>query len=156
MEIKIRPLTNRDFFTVVNMLSKISGEAGRVMSGLITSKKTVKAGSKEDAEQLEALGQQIALAVLEACYKHVQDDLIKWFASLVDEVTDAEGNIVRYNGSKKMTVNEYLDKLPPSTTLQIFEQLKNAPEAKDFFTRAWRLSKEMGKSANQYLGKSKK
>ena len=134
MEIKIRPLTNRDFFTVVNMLSKISGEAGRVMSGLITSRKTVKAGSKEDAEQLEALGQQIALAVLEACYKHVQDDLIKWFASLLDEVTDAEGNTVRYNG--KMTVNEYLDKLPPSTTLQIIGQLKDAPETEDFFTRA--------------------
>ena len=29
MEIKIRPLTNRDFFTVADMLSKISGEAGR-------------------------------------------------------------------------------------------------------------------------------
>src|SRR5690554_5847106 len=154
MEIKIRPLTNRDFFTVVDMLSKISGEAGRVMSGLITSRRTVKAGSKEDTEQMEALGQQIALAVLEACYKHVQDDLIKWFASLLDEVTDAEGNTVRYNG--KMTVKEYLDKLPPSTTLQIFEQLKDAPETKDFFTRAWRLSKEMNKSANQYLGKSKK
>jgi len=154
MEIKIRPLTNRDFFTVVDMLSKISGEAGRVMSGLITSRRTVKAGSKEDTEQMEALGQQIALAVLEACYKHVQDDLIKWFASLLDEVTDAEGNTVRYNG--KMTVKEYLDKLPPSTTLQIFEQLKDAPETKDFFTRAWRLSKEMSRSASQFTGKSKK
>ena len=154
MEIKIRPLTNRDFFTVVDMLSKISGEAGRVMSGLITSRRTVKAGSKEDAEQLETLGQQIALAVLEACYKHVQDDLIKWFASLLDEVTDAEGNTVRYNG--KMTVKEYLDKLPPSTTLQIFEQLKDAPETKDFFTRAWRLSKEMNKSASQFTGESNK
>jgi hypothetical protein len=139
MEIKIRPLTNRDFFTVVNMLSKISGEAGRVMSSLITSRKTVKAGSKEDAEQLEALGQQIALAVLEACYKHVQDDLIKWFASLIGK-----------------SVNEYLDQMPPSTTLQIIEQLKEAQETKDFFTRAWRLSKEMSKSASQFTGKSKK
>lgn len=139
MEIKIRPLTNRDFFTVVNMLSKISGEAGRVMSGLITSRKTVKAGSKEDAEQLEALGQQIALAVLEACYKHVQDDLIKWFASLIGK-----------------SVNEYLDQMPPVTTLQIIEQLKDAPEAKDFFTAAWRLAREMSKSASQFTGKSKK
>lgn len=139
MEIKIRPLTNRDFFTVVNMLSKISGEAGRVMSGLITSRKTVKAGSKEDAEQLEALGQQIALAVLEACYKHVQDDLIKWFASLIGK-----------------SVNEYLDQMPPVTTLQIIEQLKDAPEVKDFFTAAWRLAREMSKSASQFTGKSKK
>lgn len=139
MEVKIRSLTNRDFFTVVDMLSKISGEAGRVMSGLITSRRTVKAGSKEDTEQLEALGQQIALAVLEACYKHVRDDLIKWFASLIGK-----------------SVNEYLDQMPPVTTLQIIEQLKDAPEAKDFFTAAWRLAREMNKSANQYLGKSNK
>ena len=139
MEIKIRPLTNRDFFTVVNMLSKISGEAGRVMSGLITSRKTVKAGSKEDTEQMEALGQQIALAVLEACYKHVQDDLIKWFASLAGK-----------------SVSEYLDKMPPETTLQIIEQLKEAQETKDFFTRAWRLFKEINKSASQFTEKSKK
>lgn len=139
MEVKIRSLTNRDFFTVVDMLSKISGEAGRVMSGLITSRKTIKAGSKEDAEQMEALGQQIALAVLEACYKHVRDDLIKWFASLIGK-----------------SVNEYLDQMPPVTTLQIIEQLKDAPEAKDFFTRAWRLSKEMNAFASQFTGKSKK
>ena len=139
MGIKIRPLTNRDFFTVVDMLTKISGEAGRVMSGLITSKKTVKAGSKEDAKQLEEIGQQIALAVLETCYKHVRDDLIKWFASLAGK-----------------SVSEYLDKMPPETTLQIIEQLKEAQEAKDFFTRAWRLFKEMNKSANQFTGKSKK
>ena len=139
MEIKIRPLTNRDFFTVVDMLSKISGEAGRVMSGLITSRKTVKAGSKEDTEQMEALGQQIALAVLEACYKHVRDDLIKWFASLIGK-----------------SVNEYLDQMPPETTLQIIEQLKEAQETKDFFTRAWRLSKEMNAFASQFTEKSKK
>src|SRR5690554_4315850 len=139
MEIKIRPLTNRDFFTVVDMLTKISGEAGRVMSGLITSKKTVKAGSKEDTKQLEEIGQQIALAVLETCYKHVRDDLIKWFASLAGK-----------------SVSEYLDQMPPETTLQIIEQLKEAQEAKDFFTRAWRLFKEMNKSANQFTGKSKK
>lgn len=139
MEIKIRPLTNRDFFTVVDMLTKISGEAGRVMSGLITSKKTVKVGSKEDTKQLEELGQQIALAVLETCYKHVRDDLIKWFASLVGK-----------------SVSEYLDKMPPETTLQIIEQLKEAQETKDFFTRAWRLFKETNKSASQYIGKFSK
>ena len=139
MEIKIRPLTNRDFFTVVDMLSKISGEAGRAMSGLITSKKTIKAGSKEDVKQLEALGQQVALAVLETCYKHVREDLIKWFASLVDK-----------------SVDEYLDKMPPETTLQIIEQLKEAQEAKDFFTRAWRLFKEMNKSASRFTAKSNK
>lgn len=137
MEIKIRPLTNRDFFTVVDMLSKISGEAGRVMSGLITSRKTVKAGSKEDAKQLEEIGQQIALAVLEACYKHVREDLIKWFASLVDK-----------------SVDEYLDQMPPETTIQIIEQLKEAQETKDFFTRAWQLFKQIQPSKNQSTKKS--
>ena len=139
MEIKIRPLTNRDFFTVVDMLTKISGEAGRVMSGLITSKKTVKAGSKEDAKQLEEIGQQIALAVLETCYKHVRDDLIKWFASLVGK-----------------SVSEYLDKMPPETTIQIIEQLKEAQETKDFFTRAWQLFKQIQPSKNQSTKKSNK
>jgi|SRR5690554_1138229 len=139
MEVKIRALTNRDFFTVVDMLSKISGAAGREVSGLITSKKTVKAGSKEDTKQLEELGQKVALAVLETCYKHVREDLIKWFASLAGK-----------------SVSEYLDKMPPETTLQIIEQLKEAQEAKDFFTRAWRLFKEMNKSASRFTAKSNK
>lgn len=137
MEVKIRSLTNRDFFTVVDMLTKISGEAGRVMSGLITSKKTVKAGSKEAEKQMEELGQQVALAVLETCYKHVREDLIKWFASLVDK-----------------SVDEYLDQMPPETTIQIIEQLKEAQETKDFFTRAWQLFKQIQPSKNQSTKKS--
>ena len=137
MEIKIRALTNRDFFTVVDMLSKISGAAGREVSGLITSKKTVKAGSKEAEKQMEELGQQVALAVLETCYKHVKDDLIKWFASLVEK-----------------TVDEYLDQMPPETTIQIIEQLKEAQETKNFFTRAWQLFKQIQPSKNQSTKKS--
>lgn len=137
MEVKIRALTNRDFFTVVDMLSKISGAAGREVSGLITSKKTVKAGSKEAEKQMEELGQQVALAVLETCYKHVRDDLIKWFASLAGK-----------------TVNEYLDQMPPETTIQIIEQLKEAQETKDFFTRAWQLFKQIQPSKNQSTKKS--
>lgn len=132
MEVKIRPLTNRDFFTVVDMLSKIGGVAGRELSGLISSKKTV----KPTDQQMEEVGQQIALIVLETCYKHVRQDLIDWFASLCEKTAD-----------------EFLD-MPPETTLQVMEQLTEAQETKDFFTRAFALFKKTNLSGKVSTKKS--
>lgn len=142
MEIKIRPLTNRDFFTVVDMLSKISGTAGRELTGLISSKKETpkpkNLAEKAAAEkQQEEMGIQIAMIIFETCYKHVQQDLINWFASLIGKTPD-----------------QYLDELPPETTIQIMEQLTEAQEATSFFTRALGLFKSMNKSKNQSIEKS--
>lgn len=141
MEIKIRALTNRDFFTVVDMLSKISGTAGRELTGLISSKKETPkpknlAEKAATEKQQEEMGIQIAMIIFETCYKHVQQDLINWFASLCGKTTD-----------------EFLD-LPPETTIQIMEQLTEAQEATSFFTRALGLFKSMNKSGNPSTEKS--
>jgi hypothetical protein len=127
--LEIRKLTNKDLFKVIEMLSKIAGTAGRELSGMITSKKAEAPKNlieKAEAEkQQEEMGLQIAMVIFETCFRHVQQDLIDWFASLCD-----------------MPTEEYLN-LPPETTLQIMEQLTQAQEATSFFTRAWELSKLM-------------
>jgi hypothetical protein len=141
-ELKIRPLTNRDFFTVVDMLSKISGTAGRELRGLIISdKKTEKPKNltekKAADKQAEEMGIQIAMIIFNTCYEHVRQDLINWFASLCG-----------------MTADDYLDNLPPDATLQIMEQLAEAQESTSFFTHALRLFKRMNKSGNLSTEKS--
>jgi hypothetical protein len=140
-ELKIRSLTNRDFFTVVNMLSKISGAAGRELASMISSKNAEKPknlAEKEVADkQAEEMGIQIAMVIFNTCYEHVQQDLINWFASLCN-----------------MSADDYLDKLPPDTTLQIIDQLTKAQEATSFFTHALQLFKRMNKFGNPSTEKS--
>lgn len=153
MEIKIRPLCNSDFFAVVDMLMKLGNDAGREVTNLISSKKTDKKQKKdeekqnnkqektEEEQERERENQEretifLGFTVIQTCYKHVQGDLIKWFASLCEK-----------------TKEEYLA-LPPETTLQIMEYLAEAQEAKSFFTRAWQLFSKMKSSANRFTARS--
>jgi peptide subunit release factor RF-3 len=131
MEITIRPLTNGDLFKVIGMLSKISGAAGRELAGLISSRKTEPKGKNDADQQDEQLGIQLATVVFQACYEHVEHDLIDWFASLCNKTKD-----------------EYME-LPPDTTIQIIDQLMGAEEATSFFTRALVLFKRIKPSGNQ-------
>ena len=129
MELKIRPICNEDFFTVVDMLMKLGSDAGREVTNLISSKKPDKKQKKTDeGQEKETLF--LGMLVIQTCYKHVKEDLIKWFASLCEK-----------------TKEEYLA-LPPETTLQIMEYLVEAQEAKSFFTRAWRLFNKIRPSGN--------
>ena len=135
--VKIRALTNEDFFTVVDMLMKLGSDAGRDVTSLISSKKKADSGQERTPEEEERETIFLGLTVIQTCYKHVKDDLIKWFASLCGK-----------------SVKEYLA-LPPETSLQVMEYLAEAQEARSFFTRAWRLFKKIKPSAKPSIAKSK-
>ena len=132
-ELKIRSLTNQDFFTVVDMLTNLSAGAGRDIAGLISSKKPVKEQTDEEQENQTLM---TGILVIQTCYKHAKDDLIKWFASLCNK-----------------SVKEYLA-MPPETTIAVMEYLAEAQEARSFFTRAWRLFKKMKPSGKRPTAKS--
>lgn len=129
--LKMRKLTTRDMFTVVDMLKKLAegGFGESELSNLIVSelkKKSEKAGETDERAIIK-----IGILVLTKLYESLKPDLINWFASLIGK-----------------TIDEYMDS-DPNTTLEIIDQLiDGGEETKNFFTSAFALFKKISALKN--------
>jgi len=123
--VTIRKLKNGDIFRVVAMLRKVGGQAAELTRLISSAKKNKKqnnavAVSDDDSDTTEMFV-AVGTKVLMACYDAVSDDFINWMADLA--------------GMSRADFNE----APPSTTLEIIDQLVHGEDARNFFTTAWQL-----------------
>jgi hypothetical protein len=131
MSIKIRAYTTEDLFTVVDMLSAITGAASEELQDMFVIGSGAEKSKLTEAEQdlqEKKNGVRIIMFVLNKCYKEVRPLLVKWFASLC-EVAEKDFLL-----------------MAPSTVLEIIKHLATAKESKDFFTDACQLYKEINGS----------
>jgi len=110
----IRAYTVADVFTLIDLLSSITGTAGESLKTLLKS-----GGSNITEEEAHDRGVELVLLVLNKSYAGAKDKLIAWLASLLE-----------------MTVDEFL-KQPPETILDVVDEIVNRKESKDFFSRAF-------------------
>jgi len=134
MESQIRPLKNKDFFTVVEMLMKVKGAIGTQLRNLKAEEKpaTPESSTEEAGKATEERGKKVIGTILEILYAEVKDDLISWFADLC-----------------QVTPEDYME-LPLETTVDVVESLVDA----SFFTRAWGLFNKITNSGAGFFGKS--
>jgi len=135
---EIRKLKNGDIFRVVAMLRKVGGNAAE-LTKLISSAKKNKKEQKNTAEAVAVTDNDsesaevfvaVGTKVLMACYDAVSEDFINWMADLAG-VSRAE-----------------FDDLPPTTTLEIIDQLVTGEDARHFFTTAWQLFNKIRQSGS--------
>lgn len=133
-DITIRPLVVKDRVVLTAMVRKLADKLGgtNLLSFITPAGGAVKPGKDEGANFAE-----IGLRVLKMLLETLEEDVRRWFASLVNKTP------------------EEFDELPFNTELEIIEQLMGSKEANDFFTGALRLYKRTQGSAEQLLSKKK-
>jgi len=120
-KVMIRQLTTGDMLTVVSMLTKVY----KIQSGIaniFTSDNTNSEDEKPAAEKVKDMAEKIGHTVIGQLLEFAQEDLCKWFASLLNK-----------------TVDEYLA-MPINTTMDIVEQIVEGEENIRFLERAFLLS----------------
>lgn len=115
----IRKLRVADLFIVVDMLSKLTGNAGTAIDKMMT------AGTGEASAPGDGQKVQIGLTVLQTLYTSLREDMTKWLASLYG-----------------VTTEQFLE-MPIDTVLEAFEYLTTSEDAKSFFSKAWAMYRKI-------------
>ena len=127
VKVKIRPYNVGDLFFAVKMISAITGSAGDELKTLFSGVGSG-AGKELTEEEEKEQGIAIVMMLLNKCFVAVEDKLQEFMASLCS-----------------ISKEEFL-KLPADAVLDIIEQIAEAKESKDFFSRACQLFKKIGGS----------
>lgn len=123
--LKIRSLTRKDRTVFTGMLLKFVKEIGNDNLLKIMSASMGAATDKGAAAESKTDYAVIGIEILQKMIVAIESDVSVWFASLAGK-----------------TIDEY-DELPLTTEIEIMEQLVDAPEIKDFFAAALRLSSKI-------------
>jgi len=128
--IKIRTLKRKDRVTVTRMIARLAEKLGDTsLLNLIQRKDGV--GTAGDQEKDTGDGYaKLGMQIIKLAVDNLESDIAEWFADLCD------------------CTKEQLDDMPLTAEIQILEQIKNAPEANDFFSGASRLFSSINGSPN--------
>jgi hypothetical protein len=112
-EIKIRSLYRKDRKLLSSLFVKYAGKVGSkaILTMINADAESTAEGKEKSEDELIQIGVNVLLAVA----NELEEDIEKWFADLINRPV------------------EEMDNLPFDIDLKIMEQLKAAPEFKNFF-----------------------
>jgi len=124
MNIKIRPLVQKDREILTNMILKLS-ETNNEKFVFLTSKITSATANVKSGENNTQPILLLFLDIFKQLYFYLADDIKQWFASLLE-----------------IDILEF-EKMPFNVELKIIEQLITSGDIADFFTTALQLAKKI-------------
>ena len=143
MSVNIRELTVDDSLYVVDMLVDVVAETGDKWigeaEGLNTGKKVepkknlTSEQKKKIKEEEERVGKKVVAMLVTDFYKYSRPKLVTWFADLC-----------------QMSEDEW-KKSKPVNFIKVVKHLTTSPDAKDFFTEACQLFKEINPFAGYMI-----